>query len=314
MTASQKRGFSARPAPWLLPALVVWVLAGCLPAFGPAARPFNSPVVHRLIAGVPFYPDDTSHCGPSSLAAVLTFHGRPTTVEEVAADVQRADLRGSLGPDLMLWARNHGFAARLAALTPEELVELIDAQKPVILLLDSGLGPVRRGHFIVAVGYAPDGLVANTGLVRQQIIPWSSLLTDWHRMGRFAVAIDGLAPPADGRPAGLDAEAAPRPGFEGGPGVFVAPTPTGLEGADLSDFEGLSRPAAAPLLHQAAPVRAATDENQRGPADGSALPFETTDLGGVAAPADGSALPFETTDLGGAAAPADVAGEPGARP
>jgi hypothetical protein len=42
MTASRKQGFSARPAPWRPPALVVRVLAGPLPASGPAARPLEA--------------------------------------------------------------------------------------------------------------------------------------------------------------------------------------------------------------------------------------------------------------------------------
>jgi hypothetical protein len=186
-----------------LPCLIALWLVGCL-AFGPAGpRPssFSAPLDNRLIAEVPFIPDDSSHCGPSTLAAVMTFQGLPTTKEEVAAEVQREDLRGALGPDMVLYARRKGMEASFSSMTPEELVDHITRQKPVILLLESGFGPIRKGHFVTAVGYGPQGLVVNTGLIQQEIIPWSTLLTDWLRLGNFAILVEGLKPSTDAEPA-----------------------------------------------------------------------------------------------------------------
>jgi hypothetical protein len=210
--------------------LAALFFTGCL-SFGPQPQSFTSPMDSRLIAAVPFIPDDSSHCGPSTLAAVLSYHGRPTTKEEVAVDVQREDLRGSLGPDLMLWAREHGAITTFSALKPEQLVEQINKQKPVIALLDTGFGAVHRGHFVVIVGYGPDGVVANSGLIQQQLIPWSGFLTDWFRMGNFAILISGL----QGAP-----ETEPEPTQSSAPSDFVSPTPhpniptpTELQGADL---------------------------------------------------------------------------------
>jgi hypothetical protein len=206
--------------------------SGCL-NFGPQPQSFTSPLDSRLIAGVPFYPDDSSHCGPSTLAAVLSYYGRPTTMQEVAVDVQRQDLRGSLGPDLVLWAREHGANATFDSLKPEQLIQQINKQKPVIVLLDSGLGVVQRGHFVVVVGYGPDGVVANSGLIQQQLISWSSFLTDWFRMGNFAILISGLEGAEQQEPE-QSSEQSAMPYISPSPYPNI-PIPVELQGADLPE-------------------------------------------------------------------------------
>ncbi|MDR1658607.1 MAG: C39 family peptidase [Deltaproteobacteria bacterium] len=179
------------------------------------AEPFTAPLGRRVIPQVPFIADDSAHCGPSSLAAVLTFHGRPTTKEEVAVDVQRADLRGSLGPDLVLWARAQGFKAGFSSMKPQELIANIDRSKPVIVLLDTGMGPVRKGHFAVAVGYASDGLVLNTGVISSYLMPWPEVLTQWYKMSNFAILVEGLADSGDGRTSAEPAADSAAGGFSG---------------------------------------------------------------------------------------------------
>ncbi|MDR2368329.1 MAG: hypothetical protein LBF58_09520 [Deltaproteobacteria bacterium] len=187
---------------WLALALTLpLALAGCLGVFsGPsgAAGGFSPPAERLLIPGVPFIPDDSSHCGPSTLAAVLTFMGRETTMGEVAVDVQRDDLRGALGPDMVIWARGNGMAATFAGLKPQELIGAIKSRKPPIVLLGGGLGPLRKGHFAVAVGYGPEGLVVNSGLIQQQVIPWKDFLGQWRKMGNFTIIVSGRAADAPG--------------------------------------------------------------------------------------------------------------------
>jgi hypothetical protein len=170
------------------------VFSSCVfsPAYTPRpkARPYDIPQGNRLVLGVPFFPDDTNLCGPASLAAVLTFNGYPSTVQEVAEKIQRWDIGGSVGPDLVLHARSLGAKARFFSATPEELEEFVNKQVPVIVQVNRGIGPVVRGHFMVVVGYSFDGVVANNGFVQQEIIPWDRFLTDWHRMGNFAMVVD----------------------------------------------------------------------------------------------------------------------------
>jgi ABC-type bacteriocin/lantibiotic exporter with double-glycine peptidase domain len=158
-----------------------------------------------LIPDLPFYPDDTRLCGPASLAAVMNYMGYPVTLEEVEAGVQRWEIKGSIGPDLVLWARSRGARARFFAAEPEELLGFVERRTPVVVQVDEGIGPVIMGHFMVVAGYSPDGIVVNSGTVRQEIRPWAKFLTQWYRMGNFAIEVGGreaAAPaPAEGEPA-----------------------------------------------------------------------------------------------------------------
>jgi hypothetical protein len=199
----------------LVPLLAALALPGCLG--GPVARTFTSPQGGRLLTDVPFFPDDGNLCGPASLAAVLGHAGYPTTVAEATEGVQRWALRGSLGPDLAIYARKRGAKARFFSSGPEELVALLDKGVPVLVEVDNGLGPLAKPHFMVAVGYAHDGVVANNGTVQQELIPWSRFLTSWFRMGYFAMVVD---PRPEG--AGGDGGAAAGAGGPGGGGLGIA--------------------------------------------------------------------------------------------
>jgi predicted double-glycine peptidase len=146
--------------------------------------------MNQLIIGVPFYPDDTFLCGPASLAAVLTYNGYPTEIKDVQDSVHRWNLRGAIGADLALYAREKGAKASFFSSSPEELLKYIDSQKPVLVEVDNGIGPISKPHFMVVVGYSHDGVVANNGLIQQEIIPWSKFLTAWFKMGYFALVVE----------------------------------------------------------------------------------------------------------------------------
>ncbi|MDR2352169.1 MAG: C39 family peptidase [Deltaproteobacteria bacterium] len=173
--------------------LTILFLTGCF-STKPLPKPFTMPQDSRLVLGMPFFPDETNLCGPASLAAVLTFQGYPTTIDEAAAGVQRWDLRGSLGPDLVIYARSRGAKATFLSMNPELLLDTLAKQVPVIVLVNMGAGPVVQGHFMVAVGYTFEGIVVNSGLIQQAILPWSRFLTDWFAMGNFAIVIEPNIP------------------------------------------------------------------------------------------------------------------------
>jgi hypothetical protein len=178
----------------LLCSLMALLMVAC--SMGPIARTFNSPLGNRLILNVPFHPDDTNLCGPASLAALLTYSGYPTTVEEAENAVKRWNLRGAIGADLAIYARDKGADARFYSSTPEFLLEHIEQKEPVLVEVDNGIGPLVKAHFMLVVGYSPEGVVANNGLVQQEIIPWSKFLTAWYKMGYFALVVKNKEKPA----------------------------------------------------------------------------------------------------------------------
>jgi hypothetical protein len=63
------------------------------------------------IENVPFYPLEDYQCGPASLAAVLSFQGMAVSPDDIAADIFSSKAKGTLGIDMVLYARGKGLSA-----------------------------------------------------------------------------------------------------------------------------------------------------------------------------------------------------------
>jgi predicted double-glycine peptidase len=211
------------------------------------AMPFEAPADSRLVLGLPFYPDESRLCGPASLAAVMNYMGYPVTLEEAAKGAQRWELRGSIGPDLVLWARSKGAKARFYSAKPEDLVEFVNKQIPVVVQVDEGIGPLVKGHFMVVAGYSFEGVVVNSGLVQQEVMDWSKFLTRWYKMGNFAIVIEASeapAPAAEADPAAEGAPAAEGPAAGWGSPAPEGGAPAGGGGGEARAEEGPGNPTA----------------------------------------------------------------------
>lgn len=177
-----------RAVPALLLTLALTSCAMGLP------RGFIPPVDTRTIAGVPFHAQEEYQCGPASLAGVLNFLGDPATPDEIAHAVFRPELRGSVSLDLALYPRGRGLSSRFWRGTVEDIMRNVDAGRPLVLMLDLGLGPVHTYHFLVAVGYAPQGLIANTGRREHALLPWAEVLRTWERADCWTLLVEAKTP------------------------------------------------------------------------------------------------------------------------
>ena len=142
-----------------------------------------------VIAGVPFLPQEDDTCGPSSLAMVLGFLGKNVDTSEIIRETRTAGLRGTLITDLTEAARRRGFEAEIADLDLPRLRERIVAGTPVILLVDLGIWTWSRPHYLVAYGWTPEGVVAHSGREQGKVIPFSTLDSQWAKMGRLAITV-----------------------------------------------------------------------------------------------------------------------------
>jgi len=149
-----------------------------------APAPFPS-----VIAGVPFLPQEDDTCGPSSLAMVLGFLGRDVSTLEIVRETRTEGLKGTLITDLTDAARRRGFAAEVVDLDLPRLRERISAGVPAILLVDLGIWTWSRPHYLVAYGWTPEGVVAHSGRERGKVIPFSTLDSQWAKMGRLAIIV-----------------------------------------------------------------------------------------------------------------------------
>ena len=117
----------------------------------PSAVPIRAHVIRPL--EVPVVRQAREHCGQAALAMVLRYYGAaPAALREVDAAYDPV-LHGSLITDLAGAARRAGYDAAVATLTPDELIELLHAGVPPILLYQSGAGPFTVRHFGVVTGW-----------------------------------------------------------------------------------------------------------------------------------------------------------------
>lgn len=184
--------------------LFLWSCSGLGPAKGPAnARASASPAAApspggpssgRVLAGVPFLPQEEESCGPSSLAMVLRFFGRDAQTGELIRETRTEGLRGTLITDLAAAARRRGVPAEVVSLDLARLREAIDSGVPVILLVDLGTWVFSRPHYLVVFGVSPAGVVAHSGRERGKVIPFPVLDRQWAKMDRLALLVGKPSP------------------------------------------------------------------------------------------------------------------------
>ncbi len=178
----------ARLPVWVLLAMICTACAG---SGAPGPFTFTAPIESRLILQAPFYPDDAAPCAASALAAVMTFNGRPTTAEAAALALEPAGNREK-GRAMVIWARHESMKASFFGGRPEQLVEAVRANKPVVVRLDRAADPIAPGNYAVVVGYTPDGPVLNSCDVNQQITPWADFLSAWYKADNLMIMIEPL--------------------------------------------------------------------------------------------------------------------------
>lgn len=178
-----------------------FVLGGCAGDAGirgrDAPNPGTEPRVQAagttVIPGVPFLPQEEDTCGPSSLAMLLRFLGSDVQTGEIVRETRTAGLRGTLITDLAAAARRRGFEAEVVDLDLAGLRERISGGTPVILLVDLGMWVFSRPHYLLAFGVTPEGVVAHSGREEGKVIPFSTLMSQWSKMGRLAVIVQRVA-------------------------------------------------------------------------------------------------------------------------
>jgi tetratricopeptide (TPR) repeat protein len=189
-----------RRAGGALLAVLALALAGC-GARGPLLAPqlpqgAASPAL-ELVA-TPFFPQEKYQCGPAALATVLGASGTPVDPEALTPKVYLPGRRGSLQAELAAAARRYG---RLPYEIPPALdallAELRDG-RPVLVLLNLGIGIAPVWHYAVAVGYLPatDELVLRSGTTRRKAIAARRFDQSWERADRwgFVVLLPGELP------------------------------------------------------------------------------------------------------------------------
>jgi len=170
-----------RPSLWLLNLLLLFSCATTrnLPEHGTA----------RMIENVPFFLQETYQCGPASLAGVMHYWGVEASPEAIAEEIYSKSAKGTLGLDMVLYARKKGLDVVQSKGSIKSIKENIDLGYPVIVLVDYGFWVYQQNHFMVIAGYHKNGVIANSGKNQFKFIREIDFLRAWERTGFWTLLI-----------------------------------------------------------------------------------------------------------------------------
>jgi ABC-type bacteriocin/lantibiotic exporter with double-glycine peptidase domain len=145
----------------------------------------------RVLLAFPFFPDGSDQCGPSALASVLGYWGKPESPARLKQDLYQERLKGSLTVDLLLSAEQRGMYAEMFNGDLDRIRRELDAGRPLIAFVNTGFRFYPVGHYLVITGY-DDGLrcvFAHSGLKRDKKISYKKLDRQWEKTERWALLI-----------------------------------------------------------------------------------------------------------------------------
>jgi len=142
------------------------------------------------IDSVPFFSQKANHCGPSTLAMVLTWSGMPVEPDTVVSKVFTPSKEGTLQPAMISAARRYGRIAYPISGAEEMLVE-VAAEHPVIVLQNLGLSWFPKWHYAVVVGYnLEDRTVSlHSGTTRNKRMALQVFDKTWARSNRWGLLV-----------------------------------------------------------------------------------------------------------------------------
>ncbi|OGR65874.1 MAG: hypothetical protein A2X31_00810 [Elusimicrobia bacterium GWB2_63_22] len=176
-----------------LAVLAACLLSGCSP-LRVSLEP-EKPTGDREVAlNVPFFPDNTDQCGPSALASVLGYWGKPAEPELLRQEIYQARLKGSLALDLLLAAGSRGLSAELVNGSLAKIREELDSGRPLIAFVNAGYSFYPAGHYLVITGYDDrrQRLTVHSGMKRNQRLPYGKFERQWRKTERWALLIQPL--------------------------------------------------------------------------------------------------------------------------
>lgn len=110
-------------------------------------------------------------------------------LREIGSEVFRPDLGGTVTLEMVYFARKEGFRADWFSGETIDITGSVDRGDPLIVMVDYGFNLVSKNHFMVVVGYSPEGVIVLSGLEKDKLIPWKDFLNIWRRAGNWTLRI-----------------------------------------------------------------------------------------------------------------------------
>ena len=145
--------------------------------------------VRTELAEVPFFPQQDFQCGPAALATTLVNSGAQVTPDSLVAQVYIPARQGSLQVEMLAAPRRYSRVSYQLAPRLDDLLREVAAGNPVIVLQDTGVGPITNWHYAVVIGYDyPAGeLYLRSGETRRLAIPFTVFEYTWKKSNYWAM-------------------------------------------------------------------------------------------------------------------------------
>ncbi len=143
------------------------------------------------ISGIVRIKQLTNYCGPATLASVLCFYGEKTTQEEIGAKVYNAVDMSTNGADLLVYARDKGYAAYSWNTSVEDVKKKLAKGFPVIVLQQNSIVDIS-GHFRILTGFndaTRKFSVVDPYYDNIKELSYSECDLLWRRMGYWALIV-----------------------------------------------------------------------------------------------------------------------------
>ncbi len=140
---------------------------------------------------VPFFPQQQYHCGPASLASVISYRGTPVTPDQIAQMIYVPGLKGSLQVEVEAATRQFEMLPVQLDGKLESLMRELVAGNPIFVLQNLGLGSLPVWHYEVVVGYdfAERTVILRSGVNARVLRSFALFEKTWQRAGHWALAV-----------------------------------------------------------------------------------------------------------------------------
>jgi hypothetical protein len=145
--------------------------------------------VRSELGEAPFFPQQDYQCGPAALATVLVHAGAQVSAEELVGLVYIPARQGSLQAEMLAAPRRYSRVSYQIAPSFDALLREVAAGNPVIVLQDTGAGPVTNWHYAVVVGfdYPAGELYLRSGETRRLAMPFTVFEYTWKKSNYWAM-------------------------------------------------------------------------------------------------------------------------------
>jgi tetratricopeptide (TPR) repeat protein len=140
---------------------------------------------------VPFFPQQKYHCGPSSLASVVSYRGTPVEPDQIAQMIYVPGLKGSLQIEVEAAARQFEMLPVQLDGKLESLLRELAAGNPIFVLQNLGLDSIPVWHYEVVVGYDLDErvVVLRSGVDARVLRSFALFEKTWQRADHWALVV-----------------------------------------------------------------------------------------------------------------------------